>query len=406
MISDKQMKKLRVAVLGATGSIGDSTLAILAAHPKSYDVFALSGYHQLDKLLELCQRFHPKRVCVPEENVDEFAKLLRDNHLTIDIVSGQQGLIDIATDSQTDIVVAAIVGAAGLPSTLAAAKAGKRILLANKEALVMAGQLMIDAVKSHHATLLPIDSEHNAIFQCLPSQIQSERAQIHKGCFGVRKLWLTASGGPFLNKSFEQMQKAGIKEAVSHPNWSMGQKISVDSATMMNKGLELIEACYLFDLPEDKINVAIHPQSIIHSMVEYSDGSFLAQLGSPDMKTPIAHALAYPNRIDSGAQPLDLFALNALEFIKPDEQKFACLKLAREAMKSGNGATIVLNAANEIAVEAFLAGQLGLTQIAEINEQTLVSLPEMLPNHADIDDILAIDAKARQISQNLIAKAR
>lgn len=406
MISDKQMKKLRVAVLGATGSIGDSTLAILAAHPEAYDVFALSGYHQLDKLLELCQKFIPERVCVPEASVDEFAKLLSDNHLNIDIVSGQQGLIDIATDRQTDVVVAAIVGAAGLPSTLAAAKAGKRILLANKEALVMAGQLMIDAVKSHQATLLPIDSEHNAIFQCLPAHIQAERSQIHEGCFGVRKLWLTASGGPFLNQSFEQMQQASIKEAVSHPNWSMGQKISVDSATMMNKGLELIEACYLFDLPEDKINVAIHPQSIIHSMVEYSDGSFLAQLGSPDMKTPIAHALAYPNRIDSGAQPLDLFALNALEFIKPDEQKFACLKLAREAMKSGNGATIVLNAANEIAVEAFLAGQLGLTQIAEINEQTLVSLPEMLPNHADIDDILAIDAKARQISQNLIAKAR
>lgn len=406
MISDKKLTKPQIAVLGATGSIGDSTLAILAAHPESYDVFALSGYHQLDKLLELCQKFRPKRVCVPEENVDEFAKLLKGNHLNIDIVSGQQGLIDIATDSQTDIVVAAIVGAAGLPSTLAAAKAGKRILLANKEALVMAGQLMIDAVKSHHATLLPIDSEHNAIFQCLPTQIQSERAQIHQGCFGVRRLWLTASGGPFLNKSFAQMQKANVAEAVNHPNWSMGQKISVDSATMMNKGLELIEACYLFDLPEDKINVAIHPQSIIHSMVEYNDGSFLAQLGSPDMKTPIAHALAYPNRIDSGAPPLDLFTLSALEFIRPDEQKFACLKLAREAMKSGNGATIVLNAANEIAVEAFLNGQLGLTQIAEINEQTLLSLPETLPKNADIDDILAIDAKARYLAQNLIAKAQ
>jgi len=405
MISDQEMTKSRIAVLGATGSIGDSTLAILAAHPESYDVFALSGHHQLDKLLKLCQRFRPKRVCVPEAAVDDFAQKLAEHQLEIEVVSGQQGLIDIATDSQVQTVVAAIVGAAGLPSTLAAAKAGKRILLANKEALVMAGQVMIDAVNANQAMLLPIDSEHNAIFQCLPVNIQAKRSQIHDSSFGVRKLWLTASGGPFLNQSFEQMQKANVAEAVNHPNWSMGQKISVDSATMMNKGLELIEACYLFDFPEDKINVAIHPQSIIHSMVEYNDGSFLAQLGSPDMKTPIAHALAYPNRIESGAQPLDLFSLSALEFIQPDAQKFACLRLAREAMQSGNGATIVLNAANEIAVDAFLNGQIGLTQIAEINEQTLCKLPETLPKNADIEAILAIDAKARRIAQDFIAKA-
>lgn len=406
MTTDQQTTTPKVTVLGATGSIGESTLAILAEHPQSYEVFALSGHHQLDKLFELCQKFAPKRVCVPASAVDDFAQRLVNHGLDIDVVGGDQGLQDLAKDPETDVVVAAIVGAAGLPSTLAAAKAGKRILLANKEALVMAGQVMIDSVKSNHATLLPIDSEHNAIFQCLPPCIQQDRRQIHDRRFGVRKLWLTASGGPFLNQSFEQMQKANVAEAINHPNWSMGQKISVDSATMMNKGLELIEACYLFDLPEDKINVAIHPQSIVHSMVEYNDGSFLAQLGSPDMKTPIAHALAYPNRIDSGAQPLDLFALSALEFIPPDEQKFACLKLAREAMKSGNGATIVLNAANEIAVDAFLNGQISLTQIADVNDAMLSTYPESLANHSNIEAILAIDGDARRRSQHLIAKMR
>ena len=280
----------RIAVLGATGSIGDSTLAILAAHPQDYQVYALSGYHRLDKLLLLCQQFMPARVCVPTDSVDSFAKRLTASGLVIDVVGGAAGLIDIATDSQVDTVVAAIVGAAGLPSTLAAARAGKRILLANKEALVMAGQVMIEAARTHRAVLLPIDSEHNAIFQCLPASIQQDNTQIHDASHGVRTLWLTASGGPFLQQSFRQMQRAGVAEAIKHPNWSMGQKISVDSATMMNKGLELIEACHLFDLPESRINVVIHPQRIIHSMVEYSYGSLMAQLGSPAMKTPTAHA--------------------------------------------------------------------------------------------------------------------
>ena len=395
----------RIAVLGATGSIGDSTLAILAAQPQLYTVYALSGYHRLDKLFALCQQFLPKRVSVPTAAVDDFAQRLRAAGLDIDVVGGEAGLVDIATDSQTDTVVAAIVGAAGLPSTLAAARAGKRILLANKEALVMAGQVMINAVKMHNATLLPLDSEHNAIFQCLPLAIQQDNTQIHQLNHGVRKLWLTASGGPFLQKSFAQMQQASVAEAVKHPNWSMGQKISVDSATMMNKGLELIEACHLFDLSEDKINVVIHPQSIIHSMVEYSDGSFLAQLGSPDMKTPIAHALSYPDRIDSGSQPLDLFALSGLEFIEPDLQKFACLRLARQAMQAGTQATIVLNAANEIAVAAFLAGKIRLTDIADINEQALndIQLPP-LNETADIEDILAIDKIARHLTEKLVAK--
>ena len=325
--------------------------------------------------------------------------------LDIEVVGGAAGLVDIATDTQTDTVVAAIVGAAGLPSTLAAARAGKRILLANKEALVMAGQVMINAVKTHHATLLPLDSEHNAIFQCLPVAIQQDNTQVHQPNHGVRQLWLTASGGPFLQQSFTQMQQASVAEAVKHPNWSMGKKISVDSATMMNKGLELIEACHLFDLPENKINVVIHPQSIIHSMVEYSDGSFLAQLGSPDMKTPIAHALSYPDRIESGSQPLDLFALSGLEFIKPDLQKFACLRLARQAMQAGTHATIILNAANERAVAAFLDNHIRLTDIADINEQALneIQVP-LLDATADIDEILAIDNLARQYTDKLVAK--
>ena len=337
--------------------------------------------------------------------MDDFAARLSVAGLDIEVVGGEAGLIDIATDTQTDTVVAAIVGAAGLPSTLAAARAGKRILLANKEALVMAGQVMINAVKTHNATLLPLDSEHNAIFQCLPLAIQQDNTQIHQPNHGIRKLWLTASGGPFLQQSFEQMQQATVAEAVKHPNWSMGQKISVDSATMMNKGLELIEACHLFDLPENKINVVIHPQSIIHSMVEYSDGSFLAQLGSPDMKTPIAHALSYPSRIDSGSQPLDLYALSGLEFIEPDLQKFACLRLARQAMQAGTQATIVLNAANEIAVAAFLDGQIRLTDIADINERALndIQLPP-LNETADIEDILAIDKIARHLTDKLVAK--
>ena len=395
----------RIAVLGATGSIGDSTLAILAAHTQDYNVYALSGYQRLDKLFALCQQFEPMRVCVPAAAVDDFAQRLDEAGLSIDVVSGDSGLIDIATDTQVDTVVAAIVGAAGLPSTLAAARAGKRILLANKEALVMAGQVMIAAVKSHHATLLPIDSEHNAIFQCLPPAIQQNNTHIHESNHGVRRLWLTASGGPFLQQSFEQMQQASVAQAVKHPNWSMGQKISVDSATMMNKGLELIEACHLFDLPESKINVVIHPQSIIHSMVEYSDGSFLAQLGSPDMKTPIAHALSYPERIDSGSQPLDLYALSGLEFIKPDLHKFACLRLARQAMQAGTQATIILNAANEIAVAAFLASRLRLTDIANINEQALTEIQvPLLDENADIDDILAIDKLARRHTEALVAE--
>lgn len=410
----------RIAVLGATGSIGDSTLSILADHPQQYQVYALSGHGRLDKLFELCQQFQPSRVAVPEDKVDEFASRLQQANLVCDVVGGQAGLDDIAADAEVDTVVAAIVGAAGLASTLTAAKAGKRILLANKEALVMAGSLMMQAVRDNGATLLPLDSEHNAIFQCLPAEVQQKNTHIHNACYGIKKLWLTASGGPFLHKSWEQMQAASVSEAVKHPNWSMGQKISVDSATMMNKGLELIEACHLFDLDESQINVVIHPQSIIHSMVEYCDGSFLAQMGSPDMRTPIAHALAYPNRISAGVKSLDLYQLSALEFIKPDLQKFACLKLAREAMQSGQAATIALNAANEVAVEAFIKEQVSLTDIALINGRVLDTMHQqdsVTSNKKDetdsfsggiktLEDILTIDKLARIQAQQEVEKCR
>ena len=410
----------RIAVLGATGSIGDSTLSILADHPQHYQVYALSGHGRLDKLFELCQKFQPSRVAVPEDKVDEFASRLQQANLVCDVVGGQAGLDDIAADAEVDTVVAAIVGAAGLASTLTAAKAGKRILLANKEALVMAGSLMMQAVRDNGATLLPLDSEHNAIFQCLPAEVQQKNTHIHNACYGIKKLWLTASGGPFLHKSWEQMQAASVSEAVKHPNWSMGQKISVDSATMMNKGLELIEACHLFDLDESQINVVIHPQSIIHSMVEYCDGSFLAQMGSPDMRTPIAHALAYPNRISAGVKSLDLYELSALEFIKPDLQKFACLKLAREAMQSGQAATIALNAANEVAVEAFIKEQVSLTDIALINGRVLDTMHQqdsVTSNKKDetdsfsgdiktLEDILTIDKLARIQAQQEVEKCR
>ena len=310
-------------------------------------------------------------------------------------------MVELATLAEVDMVVAAIVGAAGLPSTLAAANAGKTILLANKEALVMAGELMIKAVKQSNAKLLPIDSEHNAIFQCLPTAVQQQRNAIHDDNHGIKKLWLTASGGPFLHKTLDDMKRASVAEAVKHPNWSMGQKISVDSATMMNKGLELIEASFLFDMPVSEIEVVIHPQSIVHSMVEYNDGSFLAQLGSPDMRTPIAHAMAYPNRISSGVERLDIFKLSNLNFVRPDLEKFKCLGLAYQAMQQGSYACIALNASNEIAVQAFLDGDIRLTDIADINEKVLLQA-EKQPI-GSLQAILAVDKLSREQAHQCIA---
>lgn len=400
IIANDSAKK--IAILGSTGSIGDSTLDVIARHPDRYQVIGLTGFSRLDKLLDLCQQFSPQYVCVPDNQAKPFADLLKQNHLNCQILTGEQGLIDLATLPDVDTVVAAIVGSAGLPSTLAAAQAGKTILLANKEALVMAGELMMQAVKTSGATLLPIDSEHNAIFQCLPFDIQQHREQIHQSHHGIKKLWLTASGGPFLHKTVEEMQSATVAEAVKHPNWSMGQKISVDSATMMNKGLELIEASYLFDMPVSRIDVVMHPQSVIHSMVEYSDGSFLAQLGSPDMRTPIAHALAYPERIESGVAQMDLFSLSNLTFLPPDMDKFVCLKLAYQAMQAGSFATIALNASNEVAVQAFLDGKIRLTDIGNINQRVIENIPSQSVESLEI--ILHIDKSARQQAMWAIAK--
>lgn len=390
-----------IAIMGATGSIGDSTLSVVSQHPDLYNVVGVTGFSRLDKLLSICQQFKPTYVCVAKEKKTIFAQMLSEANLDCKILIGEQGLAKLATLAEVDMVVAAIVGAAGLPSTLAAANAGKTILLANKEALVMAGELMIKAVKQSNAKLLPIDSEHNAIFQCLPTAVQQQRSAIHDDNHGIKKLWLTASGGPFLHKTLDDMKRASVAEAVKHPNWSMGQKISVDSATMMNKGLELIEASFLFDMPVSEIEVVIHPQSIVHSMVEYNDGSFLAQLGSPDMRTPIAHAMAYPNRISSGVERLDIFKLSGLNFVRPDLEKFKCLGLAYQAMQQGSYACIALNASNEIAVQAFLNGEIRLTDIADINEKVLLQA-EKQPI-GSLQAILAVDKLSREQAHQCIA---
>lgn len=395
-----------LAVLGATGSIGDSTLQIIRQHPDRYRIHALTGFGRVDKLLDLALEFHPAKICTSPDNHALLSQKVAEAGLDTIVLSGDDGLIEIASDDAMDTVVAAIVGAAGLSSTLAAARTGKRILLANKESLVMAGDLVMKTAKKHGATILPIDSEHNAIYQCLPAAIQDDNTAIHEPMYGIKQLWLTASGGGFLDKSIEQMQNASVKEAVSHPNWSMGQKISIDSATMMNKGLELIEACHLFDLKEDQIKVVIHPNSVVHSLVEYIDGSFLAQLGSPDMKTPIAHALAYPERIDAGVSSLDLYQLSELKFLAPDLEKFGCLKLARQAAKLGTGACIALNAANEIAVAAFLAERIRLTDIALIVEACLndpLIIEQYSQDFADekfgLERILSMDDTVRKVAE-------
>ena len=399
--SSHTIPQKNIAIMGATGSIGDSTLSVVSQHPDLYNVVGVTGFSRLDKLLSICQQFEPTYVCVAKEKETAFAQMLSEAHLSCKILIGEQGLAELATLAEVDMVVAAIVGAAGLPSTLAAANAGKTILLANKEALVMAGELMIKAVKQSNAKLLPIDSEHNAIFQCLPTAVQQQRNAIHDDNHGIKKLWLTASGGPFLHKTLDDMKRASVAEAVKHPNWSMGQKISVDSATMMNKGLELIEASFLFDMPVSEIEVVIHPQSIVHSMVEYNDGSFLAQLGSPDMRTPIAHAMAYPNRISSGVQRLDIFKLSNLNFVRPDLEKFKCLGLAYQAMQQGSYACIALNASNEIAVQAFLDGDIRLTDIADINEKVLLQA-EKQPI-GSLQAILAVDELSREQAHQCIA---
>jgi 1-deoxy-D-xylulose-5-phosphate reductoisomerase len=377
----------RVTILGATGSIGVSTLDVLARHPEQYEVYALSAHGRVDELAAQCRRFRPARAVVGSPDAAaRLASMIAD--LPTEVSWGEQALCEIASSRDTDTVMAAIVGAAGLAPTLAAARAGKKILLANKEALVMSGQLFMDAVREHKATLLPIDSEHNAIFQSLPAHYAREPEAA-----GVAKILLTASGGPFLKREVETLEQVTPEEACKHPNWSMGRKISVDSATMMNKGLEVIEAHWLFGAPADLIEVVIHPQSVIHSMVSYVDGSVLAQLGNPDMRTPIAHALAFPERIASGVAQLDLTAMAALEFHAPDMRRFPCLALAFDALRAGGTAPALLNAANEVAVQAFLDRRIGFRDIDRVVRRVMDE--EMHGAASSIDAVLEQDAHAR-----------
>lgn len=388
----------QITVLGATGSIGLSTLDVIARHPERYQVFALSGFTRLAELLALCVRHTPQFAVVPEAGA---ARTLQDDlraaGLSTRVLVGEAGLCQVAADPAVDAVMAAIVGAAGLRPTLAAVEAGKKILLANKEALVMSGALFMQAVRKSGSVLLPIDSEHNAIFQCMPRDFDRGL-----GAVGVRRILLTASGGPFRQTPMAELAHVSPDQACAHPNWSMGRKISVDSASMMNKGLELIEACWLFDARPSQVEVVIHPQSVIHSLVDYVDGSVLAQLGNPDMRTPIANALAWPERIDSGVAPLDLFAIARLDFEAPDEERFPCLRLARQAAEAGNSAPAMLNAANEVAVAAFLDGRVRYPEIASIIEEVLNLEPVVAVN--DLEAVFTADAKARELSGQWLSR--
>ena len=389
-----------VCILGVTGSIGQSTLKVLQQHPEQYSVFAVTAHSRIQELVQICKQYHPKIVVVPAAKVDELQQLLAQQHISgIEILSDEAGLIAVAEHPEVDVVMAAIVGAAGLLPTLAAVKAGKRVLLANKEALVMSGDIMMQAAREHGALLLPVDSEHNAIFQCLPEHyLQTERNGQPQ--LGVSQILLTASGGPFLNHSLEELQHVTPAQACKHPNWSMGQKISVDSATLMNKGLELIEACHLFAISEHFVTVVVHPQSIIHSMVQYVDGSTLAQMGNPDMCTPIAHALAWPQRIQTHVPPLDLFVNHQLDFQAPDTIRFPALSLARQAMQEGGLAPAILNAANEIAVAAFLQQKIRFTEIATVVEHTLNQIQNSAAESIEL--ILQADQNARAVAQHFV----
>jgi 1-deoxy-D-xylulose-5-phosphate reductoisomerase len=390
------MKVQRLTILGSTGSIGTSTLDVVARHPDRFRVFALTAHRQIDRLFEQCRMFLPEVAVVGDaEGATELEQKLRGAKLSTEVVYGSQALVAVASAAGCDTVVAAIVGGAGLASSLAAARAGKKILLANKEALVMSGALFMRTVAEHGATLLPLDSEHNAIFQCLDTGSCTGT--------GVDRLILTASGGPFLHRELDTLDDVTPDQACKHPNWVMGRKISVDSATMMNKGLEVIEARWLFDMPPQRIEVLIHPQSVIHSMVAYADQSVLAQLGNPDMRTPIAHAMAYPDRIDSGVTPLDLTRLANLSFHTPDLARFPCLRLGLQVLRDGCAASVTLNAANEVAVDAFLHEQIRFTDIARVVERTLGQLPS-LPATAQLDDILAADELARATARQLMTQ--
>jgi 1-deoxy-D-xylulose-5-phosphate reductoisomerase len=384
-----------LTILGSTGSIGVSTLDVVRRHPERFRVAALCAHSKVEALFAQCVEFRPRLAVIGDAaRATALAALLHEAGVKTEVRHGPLALEEAAALPEVDAVMAAIVGAAGLPPTLAAARAGKKILLANKEALVMAGPVFMRLVREHGATLLPIDSEHNAIFQSLPAAYAGDMDR-----HGVSSLLLTASGGPFRASTID-LENVTPEQACAHPNWVMGRKISVDSATMMNKGLEVIEAHYLYNVPPDKIEVVIHPQSVIHSLVQYVDGSVLAELGNPDMRTPIAHALAYPERIASGVPPLDLFAIARLDFERPDHRRFPCLPLAYRVLEAGGSAPAVLNAANEVAVDAFLRGRLSFTGIAGLIAATLDRLPAK-PLHS-LEDVLAADAEARRVAGELL----
>lgn len=385
----------RITILGATGSIGKSTLDVISRHPDRFSVYAVTAWRQVEEMARICVRFKPRfAVMADQALVPRLKELLGENSGT-QVLGGSEGLCQVASSSEVDTVMAAIVGAAGLWPTLAAVRAGKRVLLANKEALVMTGALFMQAVAEGGAELLPIDSEHNAIFQCLPIG----QSRDLDGA-GVRRILLTASGGPFREDSLESLGHVTPQQACAHPNWTMGRKISVDSASLMNKGLELIEACWLFNTDPSRIEVHIHPESIIHSMVEYLDGSVIAQLGSPDMRTPIANGLAWPERIESGVEPLDLFALGRFRFERPDLERFPCLRLAAEAFQAGGTAPAALNAANEEAVAAFLEARLRFVDIPGIIDHVLATVP--VRPAATVEAIMAADSDARRVARKRV----
>jgi 1-deoxy-D-xylulose-5-phosphate reductoisomerase len=387
-----------ITILGSTGSIGTSTLDVVARHPDKFRVIALTANRQADLLFRQCQQFHPRyAVLLDETAAVQLRQLVRKAGLSTEVLSGMAALEQVAVLPEVDAVMAAIVGAAGLRPTLAAARAGKKILLANKEILVMAGSVFMDAVHASGSILLPIDSEHNAIFQALPRGYDGNLA-----AHGVRRILLTASGGPFRNTALGELHNVTPEQACAHPNWVMGRKISVDSASMMNKGLEVIEAHWLFNASADDIQVVIHPQSVIHSLVEYVDGSVLAQLGNPDMRTPIAYGLAYPQRIEAGVEPLDLFKVATLDFVAPDFERFPCLALAYQALRAAGTAPAILNAANEVAVAAFLDKQISFLSIPCVIEAVLNALP--VEAVECLEDVLGADAQARDAAQQQIRK--
>lgn len=389
----------RVTVLGSTGSIGVSTLDVIRRHPDRFELYAIAAHTSVEAILQQCLEHQPRYAVMTDEAAAEHLRQQLPANSPTEVLQGDPGILQAVTAPEVDSVMAAIVGAAGLPSTLAAARAGKTVLLANKESLVMGGHLLMQAVRKSGARLLPIDSEHNAIFQCLPVGDDATPS-----LRGVSKILLTASGGPFREWSLERMAAATPDQACAHPNWSMGRKISVDSASLMNKGLELIEACWIFDLAPEQVEVVVHPQSIIHSMVQYRDGSVLAQLGNPDMRTPIAYGLGWPERLDAGVQPLDIVATARLDFEAPDERRFPCLRLAREAVAAGGTAMAVCNAANEVAVSAFLAGEIGFTAIPAIIEHTLGAVPAVEPTSLAV--VESADVEAREVAAGYVARAR